>query len=58
VLDLRTGRAFDVRGSVAGSAAAIAESEPSRPPATKSDVVPARLSSAPLSAAARVDSCG
>ncbi|HEY4025956.1 MAG TPA: hypothetical protein VGO86_05960 [Candidatus Dormibacteraeota bacterium] len=57
VLDLRTGRAFDVRGSVAGSDALIALSEPARPPATKTEIVPARLSYAPLSAATRIDSC-
>jgi hypothetical protein len=58
VLDLRTGRAFDVRGSLAGSDAVIAESEPTRAPATKSEVVPARLSYAPLSTATRIDACG
>jgi hypothetical protein len=57
-LDLRTGRAFDVHGSLAGSDAAIVDSEPTRAPATKDDVVPARLSYAPLSAATRIDACG
>jgi hypothetical protein len=57
VLDLRTGRAFDLRGAVAGSDAVIAESEPSRAPSTKGDVVPAQLSYAPLTAALRIDAC-
>ncbi len=57
VLDLRTGHAFDVPGSVAGSDALIVESEPVRLPATKTDVVPARLSVATLSASTRIDGC-
>ena len=46
VLDLRTGHAFDVRGSLAGTDGLIAESEA------------ARLSYAPLTADARIDGCG
>jgi hypothetical protein len=57
VLDLRTGRAFDLRGAVAGSDAVIAESEPSRATSTKGDLVPARLSYVPLSGTMRIDGC-
>jgi len=46
VLDLRTGRAFDVRGSLAGTDGMIAESEP------------ARVSYAPLTPSSRIDGCG
>jgi hypothetical protein len=57
VLDLRTGRAFDVRGSVAGSEGLIAESRPARPPVTRTEIVPSRLASAALSPASRIDTC-
>jgi hypothetical protein len=57
VLDLRTGRAFDLQGAVAGSDAVIAATEPSRASSTKGDIAPARLSYAPLSAATRIDAC-
>lgn len=44
VLDLRTGNAFDVAGSVAGSADAIAIEEPVGPPPTKGAFVSSRVS--------------
>jgi hypothetical protein len=44
VLDLRTGDAFDVRGSVAGSADAIAIEQPAGQPPTKGAIVSSRVS--------------
>ncbi len=57
VLDLRTGDAFDVGGSVAGSANAIAVEEPVGNPPTKGRYAPSRVSLLALSAAPDVTGC-
>jgi hypothetical protein len=56
-LDLDTGRAFDVPGSLAGSDAVIAESEPVRTPAAKPDVALSRLAHVALSSGTRIAAC-
>jgi hypothetical protein len=58
VLDLRTGHAFDVQGTLAGSDAVIAESAPSGGArAPKASQAPSSLAYAPLSAATRISGC-
>lgn len=57
VLDLETGNGFDVRGSVAGSDSILVRSEPVRPPATKTDIVPYQVSSFKLGPPNGLTSC-
>lgn len=56
VLDLETGGAFDVQGSLAGSEEMIVKEEPVGP-APKGEFVASRVSSISLSAATAIPSC-
>jgi hypothetical protein len=57
VLDLLTGNAFDVNGSLAGSDQMIVKEEPSAPATQKAQPVSSRISSASLSAVGAIAPC-
>jgi hypothetical protein len=57
VLDLRTGNAFDVGGSVSGSADAIAIEQPVGPPSTKGAFVSSRVSTLATAALPDIRGC-
>jgi hypothetical protein len=57
VLDLRTGDAFDIGGTVAETANTIAIEEPVGSPATKGGYVPSRVSVLPVTAAPDITGC-
>lgn len=57
VLDMQTGNAFDVTGSVAGSANAIAIEEPAGRPATKGAFVSSRVSTLATAALPGIRGC-
>jgi hypothetical protein len=57
VLDLNTGNAFDVHGTVSGSPEWIIMAEPVREPATKTSIVASRLSGIATASAPVVSTC-